>query len=208
LCKSTNELGSAVKTWPHRKLHKHDHVVMIGTNWNVSTVETLAKQHFLCGGKVSQVIYDLIPYRYPAYCIDSVAKKFSIFLDRSRSFASQYICISEAVRIDLQKHPAENGSEIPAVSWPLAHEFVGYNRNETSNQSSDSPIVKKSQSHLFSALGLSRYARMMQCFLQFGNNFKKSLETKRPNLFLLANTAGRYCLSKSVYNLTPCCNTR
>ena len=143
LSEQNNSQLKTIETWPHKKIQKNDHVVMIGTNWNISAVETLAKKHFRRGGKVSQVIYDLIPYRYPEFCIESLAKKFSTFLDRSPSFVSQYICISEATRIDLQKYLTETGNDKPTISWPLAHEFEGYGRNEISSQSSDSPIFKK-----------------------------------------------------------------
>lgn len=188
LSKQNDSQIKTIKTWPHRKLHKHDHVVMIGTNWNVSTVETLAKQHFLCGGKVSQVMYDLIPYRYPEYSIDSLAKKFSIFLYRSRSFVSQYICISEAVRIDLQKYLAETGSDIPTVTWPLAHEFAGYDRNETSNQSSDSPIVKKISKPFVLCVGTIEVRKNGAMLLAVWQQLQKELGDKTPQLVF----AGKY----------------
>ena len=54
---------------------------MIGTNWNTSPVEKLARQHSKRGERVSQVIYDLIPYRYPQYCVDSLVTKFNVFLE-------------------------------------------------------------------------------------------------------------------------------
>ena len=100
LNENTNE-QKTIETWTLKGFENHDHIVMIGTNWNTSAVENLARQHSKRGGQVSQVIYDLIPLRYPQYCTDSVPKKFKAFLDRSRSFATQYICISEATKNDL-----------------------------------------------------------------------------------------------------------
>ena len=188
LSKQNNSPLKTIKTWPLRKLHKNDHVVMIGTNWNISAVEARAKQHFRRGGKVSQVIYDIIPYRYPEYCIGSLVKKFSIFLDRSKSFASQYICISEAARIDLQKYLAETGSDIPAVRWPLAHEFMGYDRNETSNQFSNSQIIKKISTPFVLCVGTIEVRKNGAMLLAVWQQLQKELGAKTPQLVF----AGKY----------------
>ena len=100
-----------IETWPLKGFEDNDHIVMIGTNWNTSAFEKRARQHSKRGGRVSQVIYDLIPYRYPQYCIDSLTKKFNVFLNRSRSFASQYICISEATKNDLLDYLSDFNSD-------------------------------------------------------------------------------------------------
>lgn len=132
---------SAIETWPIERLDPDDHLVMIGTNWNVSEIETLATRHGRRGGRVTQVVYDLIPYRHPEYCIDSLARKFSGFLSRSRAFTSHYICISEATRRDLQHYLDAQGSQIPIDAWPLAHEFAGYQRNDRTAVASDPELV-------------------------------------------------------------------
>ena len=134
-----------IETWPLKGFEDNDHIVMIGTNWNTSAFEKRARQHSKRGGRVSQVIYDLIPYRYPQYCIDSLTKKFNIFLNRSRSFASQYICISEATRNDLLDYLSDFNSDMPVKSWPLAHEFEGYERNEKCLESLQPDRLKKIQ---------------------------------------------------------------
>lgn len=131
----------AIETWPIERLDPHDHLMMIGTNWNVSEIETLATRHARRGGRVTQVVYDLIPYRHPEYCIDSLARKFSGFLNRSRAFTSQYICISEATRRDLRDYLATHGSQAPVDAWPLAHEFAGYQRNDRTAVASDPELV-------------------------------------------------------------------
>ena len=63
-----------IETWSLLDFEDSDHIVMLGTNWNTSAFEKRARQHSKRGGQVSQVIYDLIPYRYPQYCIDSLTK--------------------------------------------------------------------------------------------------------------------------------------
>jgi glycosyltransferase involved in cell wall biosynthesis len=188
LSEQNNSQLKTIETWPHKKIQKNDHVVMIGTNWNISAVETLAKKHFRRGGKVSQVIYDLIPYRYPEFCIESLAKKFSTFLDRSPSFVSQYICISEATRIDLQKYLTETGNDKPTISWPLAHEFEGYGRNEISSQSSDSPIFKKISKPFVLCVGTIEVRKNGAMLLAVWQQLQRELGDKTPQLVF----AGKY----------------
>jgi glycosyltransferase involved in cell wall biosynthesis len=137
--------GLQIKTRPVKRLQADDHLVMIGTNWNVSEIESVAKRHARRNGKVTQVVYDLIPYRHPEYCIDSLAKKFSGFLARSREFTSHYICISEATKQDLQAYLTEHGSEARVDAWPLAHEFEGYQRNSRAVVSSDPEVARETE---------------------------------------------------------------
>lgn len=135
--------GGTIDTWPIQRLDRHDHLVMIGTNWNVAEIETLATRHGRRGGRVTQVVYDLIPHRHPEYCVDSLARKFSGFLSRSRSFTSHYICISEATRRDLQDYLDRAGSRTPVDAWPLAHEFAGYPRNDRTAEAADAEVERQ-----------------------------------------------------------------
>jgi FkbM family methyltransferase len=132
-----------IETWPIERLDPSDHLVMIGTNWNVSEIETLATRHGRRGGCVTQVVYDLIPYRHPEYCIDSLARKFSGFLGRSRAFTSHYVCISEATRRDLQDYLGRDGIRTPVDAWPLAHEFAGFPRNDRTALGTDPELERQ-----------------------------------------------------------------
>ena len=132
-----------IRTWTLKKCAKHDHVVMIGTNWNTSAVENIARQHAKRGGRVSQAIYDLLPIRCPQYFNEKLHKKFSAFLNRSRSFASQYICISEATKNDVLDYLSDMRSDVPVKAWPLAHEFEGYQQNEKCLESTQPEHLKK-----------------------------------------------------------------
>lgn len=142
-----------IKTCPVKRLEPDDHLVMIGTNWNVSEIEVVAKRHARHGGKVTQVVYDLIPYRHPEYCIESLARKFSGFLARSREFTSHYICISEATKRDLQDYLAKYRSEALVDAWPLAHEFEGYPRNSRDTVPSDPEVLRQTQERFVLCVG-------------------------------------------------------
>jgi glycosyltransferase involved in cell wall biosynthesis len=177
-----------IETWPLKGFEDNDHIVMIGTNWNTSAFEKRARQHSKRGGRVSQVIYDLIPYRYPQYCIDSLTKKFNIFLNRSRSFASQYICISEATRNDLLDYLSDFNSDIPVKSWPLAHEFEGYERNEKCLESLQPDRLKKIQRPFVLCVGTIEVRKNGVALLKVWQRLLKELGDKTPQLVF----AGKY----------------
>ena len=126
---STAAIPARVPTQRVRRLQPGDSLVLLGTNWNVTAVERFAKTFFQRGGDVVQVVYDLIPYRHPEYCIDSIARKFKRFLLKSVGFTSRYICISEATSRDMDAFLAGQRSLARTDTWPLAHEFAGHARN-------------------------------------------------------------------------------
>lgn len=127
--KSPSPAHARVTTHRVDRLKEGDMLIFTGANWNVTAVDRLAKQFFRRGGEVVQVIYDLIPYRHPGYCVDSLTRKFRRFLVKSAAFTSSYICISEATRRDMDAFLVERGVSARTSSWPLAHEFAGYERN-------------------------------------------------------------------------------
>jgi len=118
-----------VRTSWNWQLQPADTLVLIGTNWNVSRIESLARKHAERGGRVMQVVYDLIPVRHPEYCVDSLSRKFSAYLHRSLAFTSRYVCISEATAADMRGYLRKQGVDAEVMVWPLAHEFDGYTRN-------------------------------------------------------------------------------
>ena len=177
-----------VDIWALKSFEAHDHIVMLGTNWNTSAVEKLARQHSKRGGRVSQVIYDLIPFRYPQYCIDSLTKKFNVFLNRSRSFASQYICISEATKNDLLDYLSDFNSDVPVKSWPLAHEFEGYQRNEKRLESSYPEYLKKIQKPFVLCVGTIEVRKNGIALLKVWQRLLKELGGNTPQLVF----AGKY----------------
>ena len=187
LNKNTNE-QKTIETWTLKGFENHDHIVMIGTNWNTSAVENLARQHSKRGGQVSQVIYDLIPLRYPQYCTDRVPKKFKVFLNRSRSFASQYICISEATKSDLLDYLSKFKREVPVKAWPLAHEFEGYRRNEKHIQPPEPELLKKIQIPFVLCVGTIEVRKNGIALLKVWQRLLKELGDRTPQLVF----AGKY----------------
>ena len=177
-----------IETWPLKSLKNQDHIVMIGTNWNTSVVEKRARRHSKRGGRVSQVIYDLIPFRYPQYCIDSLAKKFNVFLNRSRSFASQYICISEATKKDLLDYLSQFDGDVPVQVWPLAHEFEGCQRNEKYLESPGQEFLEKIQLPFVLCVGTIEVRKNGLALLKVWQQLLKEIGDKTPQLVF----AGKY----------------
>ena len=177
-----------IETWKLEGFQDHDHIVMIGTNWNTSPVEKLARQHSKRGERVSQVIYDLIPYRYPQYCVDSLVAKFNVFLNRSRSFASQYICISAATKNDLLDYLSDFSSDAPVKSWPLAHEFEGYQQNEKCLESTQPEHLKKIRIPYVLCVGTIEVRKNGIALLEVWQRLLKELGDKTPQLVF----AGKY----------------
>lgn len=185
--KTTHE-QKTIETWELEGFQNHDHIVMIGTNWNTSPVEKLARQHSKRGERVSQIIYDLIPYRYPQYCVDSLVAKFNAFLNRSRSFASQYICISEATKNDLLDYLSDFNSDVPVKSWPLAHEFEGYQQNEKCTESTQLEHLKKIRIPYVLCVGTIEVRKNGIALLEVWQRLLKELGGKTPQLVF----AGKY----------------
>jgi glycosyltransferase involved in cell wall biosynthesis len=180
--------GSPIKTWRVSRLHKTDHLVMIGTNWNVSRIEKIAKTHYRSGGTVTQVIYDLIPYCHPEYSTASLAKKFPKFLARSREYADHYICISEATKRDLQGYLAEFGGRGRIDVCPLAHEFEGYSRNGTDAVPTDPEIIEQTPTPFVLCVGTIEVRKNGIALLQAWRRLIAELGAATPLLVF----AGKY----------------
>lgn len=188
LSKKNDHEQKQIEAWTLSSPKDNDHFVMIGTNWNTSAIENMARQHSKRGGRVSQVIYDLIPFRYPQYCTDSLAKNFNAFLKRSQSFATQYICISEATKKDLFDCLGDFNSEVPIKAWPLAHEFEGYQQNEQSCELSRSECLEEIQIPFVLCVGTIEVRKNGILLLKVWQQLLKELGDKTPQLVF----AGKY----------------
>mgnify|MGYP001305149351 CR=1 FL=1 len=117
-----------------------------------------------------------------------MVKKFTVFLNRSRSFASQYICISEATKNDLLDYLSNFNSDVPAKTWPLAHEFEGYRRNEKHVQPPGPELLKKIQKPFVLCVGTIEVRKNGIALLKVWQRLLKELGDKTPQLVF----AGKY----------------
>lgn len=73
------------------------------------------------GGRVVNVVYDLIPLRQPEYCTQLTTFALRGWLKRQLPLSDLVLCISSAVERDLQQYALETGLRLP----PTAHFRLG-----------------------------------------------------------------------------------
>lgn len=122
-------------------LSMNDDYVILGAVWCNEEIMDFAKSHKQAGGRVFQLIYDLIPYYGPEYFSSDLTSAFCHFLDAVPSFATHYLCISNWTRLDLQQYLSSKGIHADPAAIPLAHEFIGYPRNHTGSKPDNSELL-------------------------------------------------------------------
>ncbi len=79
-----------------------DILFMLDTSWNLyDQFLPLFQQIRMQGGKIMSMVYDLIPVRYPEFCVENVLKYFKEWLYRVVTENDLVVCISRAVKEDL-----------------------------------------------------------------------------------------------------------
>jgi glycosyltransferase involved in cell wall biosynthesis len=131
---------SPVPLLPVASMNVDDVYVFIGANWACPEIQDFGRRHKESGGSVFQMIYDLIPYKAPQYCTQSLVPMFLDFLNRAPSYASHFVCISDWTRNDFLEFLVGRGVVRPVSTVPLAHEFDGFARNQ-SDTNADSAAV-------------------------------------------------------------------
>lgn len=126
---------------PISRMDTSDAYVFIGTTWSYPEIQAFGRRHKESGGKVVQMIYDLIAYKAAEYCTESLIKPFAAFLENAPTYASQFACISDWTRKDFIEFLTERHLTLPVSVLPLAHEFDGCTRNETGTQPDSADVA-------------------------------------------------------------------
>ncbi len=113
-----------------KSLTAQDIYVMLGANWAIATTVSMAQAHKDRGGRVVQMIYDLIPYTHPHYHTEKLSAEYCTWLDRVQQCTSAFMCISENTARHLTDFLASHGALADVSVTALAHEFSGYRRNQ------------------------------------------------------------------------------
>ncbi|MET0893406.1 MAG: glycosyltransferase [Pseudoxanthomonas sp.] len=95
-----------------------DHLLLLDSAWEhperfSGTIESM----HLAGAKVGAVLYDLIPLRFPHYCVDFMQAVFEKWLRFVVLHCDYIVCISRAVADDLRAWIGETG----AATSPALH---------------------------------------------------------------------------------------
>ena len=110
----------------------NDILIITGVSIGLHLQHTFALAHKQAGGRVIQVIHDLIPCVHPEYFTAEHSAKLISWFNQLSTYATNFVCVSENTRSDLIKNlliPSENTHTIS-----LQHDFPGHPRITNDSQ--------------------------------------------------------------------------
>lgn len=112
----------------HITLQPDDVYVSLGTAWNREWSTEVAERHADRGGKVIQMIHDLVPVLRTDLHEGSVNSAFGRWLEKVARCTTQFVCVSQNTARDLAGYLEARGLHTPIRVTALAHEFKGQPR--------------------------------------------------------------------------------
>ena len=109
-------------------LRPTDVYVCLGTGWEDPGAFRVARVHRKKGGRVVQMVHDLIPVVRPDLHMPNVSAKFRGWLTDAAGCVSLFLTVSEHTAKDLREFLRTLGVNVDVTVTPLAHEFPGYAR--------------------------------------------------------------------------------
>lgn len=103
--------------------------VILGAHWGFKDVINMFKSHSANGGKVIQMIYDLIPHSNPDFCNKDFQLAFDKWLKDVSENVDRFVCISQYTAQALKQFLGTKAAGKIIEAVPLAHEFGGYPRD-------------------------------------------------------------------------------
>jgi glycosyltransferase involved in cell wall biosynthesis len=124
------ELGNrkAIPTSAIASMPPDSSYVCLGAVWFLPEVWQFAREHKQRGGKVVQMVYDLIPISHPHYYTPKEPPAFTAWLNSALEYATHIACISKWTERDLVKYAGDRNQHPVTKVVPLAHEFNGFDR--------------------------------------------------------------------------------
>jgi glycosyltransferase involved in cell wall biosynthesis len=122
----------ATRLQPHRvdQLPTGSHLVHLGSSWFFPEVWRFAAQHRAAGGDVVQFVHDLIPVTHPQFMPDKEPPVFVNWLNHAMDYAARFPCNSQWTAQSLAHYAEGRGRKLEIGVTTLAHEFIGYARDE------------------------------------------------------------------------------
>lgn len=111
-------------------LNDSERVLMLDGSWDYLEEHLPRLRDFhLRGGEVIYVLYDLVPFRAPAYCLDGVPDVYNKWFIAALEIADGFICISKAVSDNLEKVLVgmEFSRPIKISYWTLGADLIDLN---------------------------------------------------------------------------------
>ena len=105
---------------------KSDVLLILSGDWSDNLFADWIKSiHTIKGIKILQIVYDMLPYVYPAYFVEGMSDQFSSYMERIFKSADGILAISESTKRDIEKF-VENHSikKVPVKVFRLGDDFV------------------------------------------------------------------------------------
>lgn len=135
--------GEGLAPRPLPSLQRDDILIELGATWTSPASMTLCRQHVRAGGRVVQLIHDVIPAIRPELFPQGVTTRFNQFIEHLADGCSEYLCVSESTARDLRAVLLDrNQPGKPITVIPLAHEMEGFKRNTPPDQPDNAELVK------------------------------------------------------------------
>ncbi len=126
--KPSDGIYSRVSVSSVQFLPKESIYVCLGSSWLHPEVGEFGRSHFVKGGKVVQMVHDLIPISHPQFYTAIEAQRFVSWLRSSFEYTSEFLAISCWTAKALEEFAKQNGRDVKARPVALAHEFMGFKR--------------------------------------------------------------------------------
>lgn len=110
-------------------LPAHSCYACLGSVWLHPEVVRFAQEHHAHGGRVVQMVYDLIPISHPDNYTRKEAAAYAEWLTRAFEYTTRFISISQWTATALDQFANRAGRKVAIQVTTLAHEFTGYERN-------------------------------------------------------------------------------
>lgn len=107
-------------------------LVLLGSTWAHPSIQRLASRTAAGGGEVVTLIHDVLPVTHPQFFTDGHVRRFGRFLSESAGYTTRYLCTSQYTEKHLRSILAKPCRQAEIAIVPLAHEFLGFPRNDRS----------------------------------------------------------------------------
>jgi glycosyltransferase involved in cell wall biosynthesis len=154
-------------------LESTDVYISLGTGWEDPAAFRVARAHRKRGGKVVQMVHDLIPVVRPDLHMPAVSTKFKDWLTDAADCTSLFLCVSKHTGKDLREFLRKKGRDVNVTVTPLAHEFSGYARGSKvhlPNQAQEAVanlVSKRFVLCVGSLEGRKNITRLLQAWVRF-----------------------------------------
>ena len=154
--------------------------VCLGAVWSLPRIMAFAREHAERGGRVVQLVYDLIPQVHPEYFAGDLAEDFNRWLAEIVRYTRHFICISQSTATDLRRFVGPR-DDIRIHAVAMAHEFVGFERFAAVTLQ-DSDVLEAASAPFVLCVGTLEVRKNGAALLQAWRRLRERLGERLPRL--------------------------